>query len=95
MGALDCNIAFLTWKQHHRDIYVRPPKDGLPGTPPSSLLQLAEGAFGLREAPRLWFLRATAVLLEAGLEEFQTADACFVLRAPYHKGKHGDASPTC
>lgn len=62
--------------------YVRPPKDCLPGVPPGSLLKLAKGTYGLREAPRLWHLRANEVLLDVGLEELQTAKAFFVLRHP-------------
>lgn len=54
MGTLDCKTVFLTGKQHDRDIYVRPPSDGLPGVPPGALLKLVKGAYGLREAPRLW-----------------------------------------
>lgn len=39
-------------------------------------------AYGLRETPRLWYRHAREVLLAAGLEELQTAKACFVLRDP-------------
>ena len=42
MGTFDCKTAFLTGKQHDRDIYVRPPKDGLLGVPPGSLLKLVK-----------------------------------------------------
>ena len=47
--------------------------------PPGSLLKLVKGAYGLREAPRLWYLRAREILQEAGFEEMQTGRACFVL----------------
>ena len=47
--------------------------------PSGSLLKLVKGAYGLREAPRLWYLKAREILLEAGFEELQTAKACFVL----------------
>ena len=80
LGTFDCKTAFLTGKEHDRDIYCRPPKEGLPGVEPGSLLKLVKGAYGLREAPRLWYLRAREVLLEAGFEEMQTAKACFILR---------------
>ena len=42
-------------------------------------MQLVKGAYGLREAPRLWYLKAREILLEAGFEEMQTAKSCFVL----------------
>ena len=77
LGTFDCKTAFLTGKEQNREIYCRPPKEGLPGVPPGSLLKLVKGTYGLREAPRLWYLRAREVLLEAGFEEMQTARACF------------------
>ena len=80
LGTFDCKTAFLTGKEHDREIYCRPPKEGLKGVPEGSLLQLVKGAYGLREAPRLWYLKAREVLIEAGFEEMQTAKACFVLR---------------
>ena len=52
-----------------REIYCRPPKDGLPGVHPDSLLKVNAGVYGLREAPRLWYLKANRILLEAGWEE--------------------------
>ena len=79
LGVFDCKTAFLTGKGHDRDIYVRLPKEGLPGVDTGSLLKIVKGAYGLREAPRLWYLRAREVLLEAGFEELQTAKACFAL----------------
>ena len=79
LKTFDCKTAFLTGKEHDRDIYCRPPKEGLPGVPPGSLLKLVKGAYGLREAPRLWYLKAREILKEAGFEEMQTAKACFVL----------------
>ena len=55
-------------------------KEGLPGVPKGSLIKLVKGAYGLREAPRLWYLRAKDILKDAGFEELQTAKACFILR---------------
>ena len=79
LGSFDCKTAFLTGKAHDREIYCRPPKEGLPGVVPGSLIKIIKGAYGLREAPRLWYLRARDILLEAGFHELQTAKACFVL----------------
>ena len=61
---------------------MRPPRDGLPGVHPDSLLKIVKGAYGLREAPRLWYLKAREILLGAGWEELRTAKAVFVLRDP-------------
>ena len=85
LGTFDCKTAFLTGREHDRDIYCKPPKEGLPGVPPRSLIKLVKGAYGLREAPRLWYLRAKDILKDAGFEELQTAKACFILRDK-HKG---------
>ena len=79
LGSFDCKTAFLTGKDQDRDIYCKPPKEGLPGVEPGSLLQLVKGAYGLREAPRLWYLRAREILAEAGFEEMQTVKACWVI----------------
>lgn len=59
-----------------------PPKNDLLGVPPGSLLKLVKGACGLREAPRLWYRRARAVLLAAGMDDRQTVKARFVSRDP-------------
>jgi hypothetical protein len=80
LRTFDVKTAFLSGKSHNRDIYMRPPKEGLPGVPPGSLLKILKGAYGLREAPRLWYLKAREVITAAGFEELSTAKACFVLR---------------
>ena len=80
LRTFDVKTAFLSGKQHNREIYMRPPPEGLPGVPPGSLLKIVKGAYGLREAPRLWYLKAREVILSCGFEELQTARACFVLR---------------
>ena len=79
LKTFDCKTAFLTGKDHDREIYCKPPKEGLPGVLPGSYLKLVKGAYGLREAPRLWYLKAREVLGQAGFEEMQCAKACFVL----------------
>ncbi len=61
-------------------MYVRPPKEVLFGVPWGSLIKLVKGAYGLREAPRLWYLRIKELIEKAGFEELRTAKACFVLR---------------
>ena len=56
VGTFDVSSAFLTGNDHERQLYFRPPKEGLPGVPDGSLIQVKKGLFGLREAPRLWWL---------------------------------------
>lgn len=80
MERFDCNAAFLTGQEHGRDTYATPPKVGIFGVGPGSILIRVQGADGLRAIPIVWYIRARAVLLEAGMEERQTPKACFVLR---------------
>lgn len=88
--AFDISAAFLSGKEIDRSsgrrVFVRAPRDGLPavdGFPPvvpGRLLEHLKGAYGLTEAPRLWYLRARELLLSLGWEELKCARAIFVLR---------------
>ena len=82
LTTFDVKTAFLSGEQQEREIYVRPPKDGLPGVPADALLQPLKGVFGLKEAPRLWYLAARKKCEEAGFEELRTAKSTFVIRNP-------------
>ena len=77
LKTFDCKTAFLTGKSHDRDIYVRLPKEGLPGVENGSLIKLIKGAYGLREAPRLWHLKAKETVEKAGFEELRTGRGAF------------------
>ena len=82
----DVSTAFLSGKETQRRVYIRAPKEGLPsvnGKPevrPGQLIEILKGAYGLAEAPRLWYLRAREVLAQLGWTELQCARATFVLR---------------
>lgn len=73
------STAFLHGDTQTRDIYCQPPKDGLPGVHPDSLLQVNIGVYGLREAPRLWYLKANRILRDCGWEGLEAARSCNVL----------------
>ena len=81
----DVRTAFLSGNPTSREVYVRAPADGLPSTsttssiPPYSLLRVLKSAYGLAEAPRLWYLRAAQLLEECGLVELPCARATFVM----------------
>ena len=83
----DVSTAFLSGNPTSREVYVRAPADGLPSTstttsiPPYSLLRVLKSAYGLAEAPRLWYLRAAQLLEECGLVELPFARATFVMAA--------------
>ena len=80
----DVSTAFLSGKPTDREVYVRAPEGGLPKTasspaiPAFSLLRILKSAYGLAEAPRLWYLRACELLEESGLKELSFARATFV-----------------
>ena len=81
----DVHTAFLSGKPIDREVYVRAPKEGLGGNEtdkvrPYALLRLLKGAYGLTEAPRLWYLRARELLHDIGFEEIKCARAVFTLR---------------
>ncbi|CAE7814472.1 unnamed protein product [Symbiodinium microadriaticum] len=80
----DVSTAFLSGKHVGRDLFVRPPGDLQPG----ELWQLLRSAYGLAEAPRLWYQRAKELLREIGFEEIPFAPSTFVYRI-----KGGPCSP--
>ncbi len=80
----DVSTAFLSGYETSREVYARAPKDGLPATsstpniPPYALLQILKSAYGLAEAPRLWYLRAAQMLEDSGLTELPFSRSTFV-----------------
>ena len=82
----DVGTAFLSGLPIDRELYVRAPKEGLPAVDdvakikPYALLRLLKGAYGLTEAPRLWYLRARQILIGIGFIELKCARAVFTLR---------------
>ncbi|CAK0857899.1 unnamed protein product, partial [Prorocentrum cordatum] len=85
LGTFDIGSAFLTGKTNTRRLYVMPPREGLPGVPAGSLVELLKGVFGLRESPRLWWERFSEVLIQAGFQPLKTMKGVFVIRSD--KGK--------
>jgi hypothetical protein len=83
----DVSTAFLSGKEIGRTVYVRGPVDGLPSVNgiqrvrPYKLMKVLKGAYGLTEAPRLWYLRARELLVdEIGFIELCCARAVFILQ---------------
>jgi hypothetical protein len=82
----DVSTAFLSGLEMSREVYAKVPREGLPAVErwdavlPFALLRLLKGAYGLTEAPRLWYLRARQLLQKLGFEEMQCARATFVYR---------------
>eukprot|EP00971_Amphidinium_carterae_P159289 3157789-Amphidinium_carterae.1 len=82
--SFDVQTAFLSGRPIEREVYFRTPKlpasskHGTPVLPHGTLLHLLKGAYGLSEAPRLWFLQAKKLVEECGFRELMEARACFV-----------------
>ena len=77
--------AFLIGKVLDREAYARAPKEGLPvvegaeAVRPYGLLEVLKGAYGLTDAPRLWYLRARELLPNIGFIELKCCRAVFIL----------------
>ena len=81
LATLDLGSAFLTGERALRQLYVYPPRGGLPGVAVGSLIELCKGVFGLREAPRLWWLKFEATIQKAGFVPIKGLKGVFVLRS--------------
>ena len=84
MDSFDVTTAFLSGEKTERTIHVRAPEGGLPrvGDTPEiaagELLQVLKSAYGLTEAPRLWYLKAVKELQSTPLKELPMARSMFV-----------------
>jgi len=81
----DVATAFLSGEKTDRQVYIRAPRDGLPAiegmtaVTPLQVMEVVKGAYGLAEAPRLWYLRARKLLEQAGFKELAVSRAVFRL----------------
>ena len=82
----DVATAFLSGKEVSREVYIKAPPEGLPvcegerAVEPNELLRVCKSAYGLSEAPRLWYLRAVELLEELKFEELRMCKATFIRR---------------
>ena len=84
----DITTAFLSGKEVERIVYMRAPVDRLPpceelgesAVRPMELMRVCKSAYGLSEAPRLWYLRATELLIECGFTELPMCKAAYAKR---------------
>ena len=73
----DVATAFLSGREVDRDLYVKPPA-GPEVCWASTLWRILKSAYGLSEAPRLWYIQAKNLLQQCGFEELAFAPATFV-----------------
>ncbi len=61
-------------------MYMRQPKQGLPGLVPGQLLKLLKSVYGRPDAPRAWYNELARVLeKELGFQRVQLTQQCFIL----------------
>ena len=83
LWSFDVTTAFLGGERTDREIYVKAPPEGLPKTKQmeavtgGQLFRVLKSAYGLTEAPRLWYLKACKLLAETPLKELDVAKATF------------------
>eukprot|EP00971_Amphidinium_carterae_P252918 5021221-Amphidinium_carterae.2 len=80
MVTFDVTTAFLQGDPTERETkqtLPELPEHGLLAIPPCALLKVLKSAYGLSEAPRLWFLRAHEALLDTGFEIVEAAPCCY------------------
>ena len=81
--SFDITTAFLSGDPTEREIYVRAPAEGLPAArnlpaiKSLQLLKILKSAYGLTEAPRLWYMRANRDLQKTPLQELPAARATY------------------
>ena len=78
LQAGDVSTAFLSGVFDYRNLYLRPPREGLDGVKQGELLEMQKGVYGLCNAPRLWWRRLRQVLNQIGFEEMRMLPCVFV-----------------
>ena len=58
VSLFDVQDAFSAGQKNERDVHIKPPREGIPGVPPGSLLRFEKGTFGFPEAFRDVFVGA-------------------------------------
>ena len=78
--AKDIKNAYFSGKSMTREIYLEPPRGGLPGVQEGQLLQARKAIYGFAEAARMFWLALKEHLQEDGWEESRLEPALFYYR---------------
>ena len=78
--AKDIKNAYFSGKEVGREIYLEPPRGGLPGLQPGQLLKAKKAIYGFAEAARLFWLALKEHLEADGREESKLEPALFYFR---------------
>jgi hypothetical protein len=81
LGSADVSTAFLQGNALDRQVYLRLPHDLLiPGIRKGAVVLALKGVYGLREAPRKWYLRFSAEMQKLGCVPCRLDPTLFTLR---------------
>ena len=75
LGSIDFKTAFLQGEPIVREVYMRPPKEANT----DKLWKLMKTVYGLRDAPRQWYLRVKAIICELGCTVSTIDNSLFML----------------
>ena len=87
IGSLDVKTAFLRGKTDSRMLGIEPPEELRIklGLRPNEVCQLLKGAYGLINAPLLWFRELTKTLQNLGFQPAPFDPCCYILFDEHHK----------
>ena len=80
MVCKDIKNAYFSGKDIGRELYLLPPKGGLPGVKPGQVLRAKKAIYGFAEAARLFWLALKEHLMSDGWVESRLEPALFYLR---------------
>ena len=73
-------IFFWCRDEYHRNLFLRPAKEGLEGVHRDGLVEIIKGVYGFKESPRKWYLSLCKILAECGWQQIRSAQGVFVAR---------------
>lgn len=81
LDSFDVEVALLTGQTMQREVYFKPPKDGVHGLPVGCLIRAVKSVLGVPKAPRLWLLELIDVALKCQRESVLAFPCVLALRA--------------
>lgn len=78
---LDVNNAFLQ-ETLNEDVYVRQPLGFIDANQPNHVCKLRKALYGLKHAPRAWYLELKGYLVHAGFKNSMSDTSLFILQQP-------------
>lgn len=78
----DIKNAYFSGRELGRELYLIPPRGGLPGVKPGQILRAKKAIYGFAEAARLFWLALRDHLVSDGWVESRLEPALFYLREP-------------